>query len=216
MLSEDEVTARAAYDLMAGRYAEAFPDLAAEAPADRELLDELAAAVRPTGPLLDAGCGTGRVAAYLRRRGVAVVGLDLSAGMLAEARRRDPGQPVVRSRLRQLPVRDGAAGGVLAWYSVIHTAPGDLPAVVAELARVLAPGAPALVGFQCGEGERVERTEAFGQPVRRTNYRHRVELVAGLLEGHGVALTRSVVREPWAEHETAPQAFLLGVRGHLT
>jgi len=152
------------------------------------------------------------VAEHLRCRGVDVIGVDLSVGMLAEARRLHPEVPVVLGALGRLPVADAAAAGVLAWYSVIHTAPADLPRVVAELVRVVALGAPVLVAFQCGDGERVDRTEAFGRQVRRTNYRHRVDLVAALLERHGVAVTRSVVREPWAEHETTPQGFVTGVR----
>src|SRR5271163_1689841 len=42
--------------------------------------------------VLDAGCGTGRVAGELARRGVEVVGVDVSASMIAEARRRAPDQ----------------------------------------------------------------------------------------------------------------------------
>ncbi|HEV2009781.1 MAG TPA: class I SAM-dependent methyltransferase, partial [Candidatus Limnocylindria bacterium] len=42
------------------------------------------------GSVLDAGCGTGRVARELARRGVDIVGLDLDESMLATARRRSP------------------------------------------------------------------------------------------------------------------------------
>ena len=42
------------------------------------------------GSVLDAGCGTGRVAVELDRRGVDVVGVDMDDGMLAEARRKAP------------------------------------------------------------------------------------------------------------------------------
>ncbi len=42
------------------------------------------------GPVLDAGCGTGRVAIELDRRGFDVVGVDLDEDMLAVARRQAP------------------------------------------------------------------------------------------------------------------------------
>src|SRR5258708_33115830 len=45
---------------------------------------------RPDGRVLDAGCGTGRVAVELARRSVAVTGADLDPAMLAEARRKAP------------------------------------------------------------------------------------------------------------------------------
>ncbi|MEW6251900.1 MAG: class I SAM-dependent methyltransferase [Planctomycetota bacterium] len=44
--------------------------------------------LRPGGAILDVGCGTGRHAVALAQRGYAVTGLDLSTGMLAQARRR--------------------------------------------------------------------------------------------------------------------------------
>ena len=211
MLGEDETRARALYDLVAADYARAVPDLGAETAQDRALIDELA---RRTGPgvLLDVGCGTGRVAAHLAGLGVAVVGADLSGGMLAIARRLHPRLPLVQGSLARLPFADGGASGLLSWYSVIHTAPDDLPPVVAELARVVAVGAPLLVAFQCGRGERVDRANAFGHQVERTNYRHGVDHVAALLGENGVCVVDTVVRPPAAEHEPTDQAFLLGVR----
>lgn len=50
--------------------------------------------------VLDAGCGPGRDVAWFRGRGHRAVGADLSAGMLAEARRRVPDAPFVRMDLR--------------------------------------------------------------------------------------------------------------------
>jgi SAM-dependent methyltransferase len=53
------------------------------------------------GPVLELGCGTGRVAIPLAEAGFEVVGLDRSAGMLARARARADGlDPEVAARLR--------------------------------------------------------------------------------------------------------------------
>ncbi|HEY4947146.1 MAG TPA: class I SAM-dependent methyltransferase, partial [Acidimicrobiales bacterium] len=41
--------------------------------------------------VLDAGCGTGRVARELARRGIEVVGVDIDPSMIATARRSAPG-----------------------------------------------------------------------------------------------------------------------------
>jgi len=49
--------------------------------------------------VLDAGCGTGRVARELARRGVEVVGVDLDQDMLATARRRSPELELVQADL---------------------------------------------------------------------------------------------------------------------
>ncbi|MCZ9337553.1 class I SAM-dependent methyltransferase, partial [Streptomyces sp. TRM76130] len=63
-----------------------------------------------------------------------------------------------------LPLGDGTLAGAVSWYSTIHTPVDRLPALFAELRRVLAPGAPLLVAFQAGdEPLRVDRP--FGHPV---------------------------------------------------
>jgi 2-polyprenyl-6-hydroxyphenyl methylase / 3-demethylubiquinone-9 3-methyltransferase len=92
--------------------------------------------------VLDAGCGGGLVARELATAGATVVGLDRSLGSLGVARRaaaRTPGlfRPT-QGRLERLPFADGAFDAVVA-ADVLEHVP-DLPAAVAELARVLAPG----------------------------------------------------------------------------
>lgn len=210
-LGRDELAAQRLYDVVAADYARLLPDVETETDDERELFAELVRRALPRGPVLDAGCGTGRVAAHLAALGADVLGVDLSVVMLAESCRQHPTVPVVCGSVNRLPVRDGAVSAALSWYSVIHTAPEDLPCVVAELARVLAPGAPLLLAFQSGRGERVDSTTAYGHDVRRTSYRHDVDHVTHLLSREGVALVRSVVRPPGAAHETTWQAALLGL-----
>jgi len=106
--------------------------------------------------VLDAGCGGGLVARELAAAGATVVGLDRSLGSLGVARRaigrRGPGNPEgvprpmgpmgafrpTQGRLERLPFADGVFDVVVA-ADVLEHVP-DLPAAVAELARVLAPG----------------------------------------------------------------------------
>ena len=71
------------------RYQQRFDDLAASG-VDVHGEAAFVAAAAPSS-VLDAGCGTGRVASELARRGIAVVGVDLDPSMIATARRRAPG-----------------------------------------------------------------------------------------------------------------------------
>jgi 2-polyprenyl-6-hydroxyphenyl methylase/3-demethylubiquinone-9 3-methyltransferase len=91
--------------------------------------------------VLDAGCGGGLVARELAAAGATVVGLDRSLGSLGVARRavarRGSFRPT-QGRLERLPFADGVFDVVVA-ADVLEHVP-DLPAAVAELARVLAPG----------------------------------------------------------------------------
>jgi len=87
----------------------------------------------PAGRVLDLGCGTGLLAAWLDR---AVVGLDLSAEMLRLARPR--GVAGVQGDQDALPFGSGVFAAVVSFTSFVDRASAD-PAV-AEVARVLAPG----------------------------------------------------------------------------
>ena len=88
-----------------------------------------------TGPCLEIGCGTGIYSAQIRTLGRTSLGVDLSAGMLAYARRR---LPVARADATRLPVRDASVDAAVA--VMVHTDMPDYPAVVREAARVLRPG----------------------------------------------------------------------------
>jgi SAM-dependent methyltransferase len=125
--------------------------------------------------VLDAGCGTGRVAIELVRRGVATVGVDLDRRMLDTARRKAPTVEWVHADLAALDLRDEhgatrrfdlivAAGNVM-----IFLRPGSEPDVVARLARHLEPGGRLVAGFQLDRTLTLERydaaTTAAGLPL---------------------------------------------------
>ena len=104
-----------------------------------------------SGPVVDAGCGPGHWTDFLHQRGVEITGVDLVPEFIENARIRFPDVPYQVSSLRALDLADGSLHGVLAWYSLIHLAPTELPQVLSELARVLRPQGHLLVGFFEGE-----------------------------------------------------------------
>jgi ubiquinone/menaquinone biosynthesis C-methylase UbiE len=93
-------------------------------------------------PLLEIGVGTGVVALGLRRRGHRAFGIDMSAGMLSQARRRLDGG-LVRGDACRLPVRDGSVVGAVSVWMVQAVA--DPPTLFREVYRVLRPGGRFLV-----------------------------------------------------------------------
>lgn len=117
--------------------------------------------------VLDAGCGTGRVAIELERRGAAVVGVDLDRSMLEVAVEKAPGIEWFRADLStlELPEVDGetrrfqlvvAAGNVM-----IFLQPGTEAATVGRLAAYLEPGGLLVSGFQLTAGRySIERYDA--------------------------------------------------------
>lgn len=132
------------------RYARRFADLAAagtDVHGEARFVDAL---LGRGSRVLDAGCGTGRVAVELARRGHDVVGVDLDESMLAEARRAAPDVPWLLADLADLtPDRIGgpvdavvAAGNV-----VVYLTPGTEPLVLERCAAVLRPHGLLVAGF---------------------------------------------------------------------
>ncbi|WP_084590043.1 class I SAM-dependent methyltransferase [Lentzea albidocapillata] len=103
------------------------------------------------GPVADLGCGPGHLTAHLHSLGLDAFGLDLSPAMIALAREAHPELRFDQGSMTALDLADGVLGGILAFYSVIHMPPDELPAVFAEFFRVLAPGGHLLLGFYAGD-----------------------------------------------------------------
>src|SRR5512144_1495191 len=111
------------------------------------------------GPVLELGCGTGRVSLPLARAGIDLVGIDRSEPMLQRAIRRartlrraaaripNPKSPIpprfVRGDIRALPFRPRAFAMILAPYGILQSLirPRDLTAALESVARVLPHGA---------------------------------------------------------------------------
>jgi SAM-dependent methyltransferase len=103
---------------------------------------------RERGPVLELGCGTGRLLLPLSRSDRFVVGIDRSAPMLARTaarltRGKRPDRPgVVRGDIRRLPFAAASFGTVIAPYGMLQslTSNAALRQALAEAARVLQPG----------------------------------------------------------------------------
>lgn len=102
--------------------------------------------------VLDAGCGTGRVAIELARRGVDVVGVDLDASMLDTARANAPDIEWHHHDLASLDLGRRFEVVLLAGNVPLFTAPGTQAALVAGCARHVEEHGSLIAGFQLGRG----------------------------------------------------------------
>jgi SAM-dependent methyltransferase len=104
------------------------------------------------GAVLDAGCGTGRVAIELDRRGHRVVGVDLDPAMLAVARQKAPDLCWVEGDLADpdLHLEGPFEVVVLAGNVLLFVAPGTEEAVVEQMAAQVAPGGRLIAGYSLG------------------------------------------------------------------
>ena len=146
---------REVYGVLAGTYAERIATELDDLPFERWLLDRVAVEVAG-GPVVDAGCGPGHVAAYLAAAGADASGIDLTPAMVDQARARFPGVRYDVGDLTRL-MRPATAIGwaaVLGWYSLIHLAGSEFPTAVAALARPLVPGGLLVLAGHAGRDVR--------------------------------------------------------------
>lgn len=183
----------------------------------------------PAGPVLEIGCGEGRVTRDLRERGYETTGLDVSPKLVAAARERDPAGAYVVGAAEALPFPDASFPLVVAYNSLMDV--DDLPAAVAEAARVLAPGGRlcACVTHPVADGRRMGsylREASFEQADERDGLtmtwigRHRpLEAYSRALEAAGLAV--EALREPppaadapehYAQWRDTPMFLLLRAR----
>jgi SAM-dependent methyltransferase len=129
----------------------------------------------PSGPpsgvagprsVLDAGCGTGRVAVELARRGLDVTGVDVDPSMLDVARSKAPGVPWILADLAEVDVGRTFDVVLLAGNVMIFLAPGTEAPVVANLARHLEPAGALVAGFSLEPGRlALADYDAFAEAV---------------------------------------------------
>jgi SAM-dependent methyltransferase len=150
----------------------------------------------PEGAVLEAGCGPGQYVLLLRERGRRAVGADWSFEALRAAAAR--GAPLAAMDLRRLAARDGAFAAYVSLGVVEHD-PAGPAAILAEAARVLAPGGVLLLSVPYWNGARW----LLGPWVRRRQRRLRE---AGA-EFYQFAFTRAELRAVLVAAGFAPRAF---------
>ncbi len=103
----------------------------------RRWIDDLG--LRAGDRVLEVGCATGALTAYMEDSGWSVTGLDRSSSMIKRAKKTYPHLDLHVGDATELPFDDGAFDAVIA-ASVVNVVPDAKP-VMSEIRRVCAPGA---------------------------------------------------------------------------
>jgi ubiquinone/menaquinone biosynthesis C-methylase UbiE len=200
------------YDGIADEYARHLYSELDNKPLDRELLTRFAARVKGKGAICDMGCGPGHVARFLhdhdrvanRNDNCDVFGLDLSSGMLEEARRLNPEISFRQGNMLALDLPDASLAGIAAFYAIVNLPREALPQVFREMARVLQPDGLLLLAFHMGD-ETLLPEALWGRAVSMNFYFFPPQAIQNDLEAAGLTVEEVIERGPNApevEHQS--------------
>jgi SAM-dependent methyltransferase len=191
---------RESYDRLAEEYARRISDELQHKPLDRQLLDRFVMETKGRGEVCDMGCGPGHIARYLRDAGASVFGLDLSTGMVKQARKLNPDIPFRVGNMMSLDMADGALAGVAAFYAIVNIPRQSLPVVFREFHRVLRSDGLLLLGFHAGD-EAIREEELWGQKISMDFLFFQPSEIKLGLEAAGFTVEEIIEREPYSDVE---------------
>lgn len=198
--SGSDTRIRDGYAARAGEYTELFGDIGQMDDVDRERIGRWADGV--DGRILDAGCGPGHWTAFLADRGADAEGIDLVPEFVAGASARFRQVPYRVASLTDAAIPAASLGGVLAWYSLIHATPDELPLLLTAARRSTRAGGRLLIGFFDGPDG-----EPFPHAVTTAHY-WSVDGMSTLLERAGFSVIDSDAR---AQDGRRPHASISAV-----
>ena len=136
-----------------------------------EETDAFLARLPEAGSVLDVGCGSGVKAKYMMERGFKVVGIDISEGLLAIARREFPNGDFRNLSMHDLDSVVESFDGVFAQASLLHIPKKDAADVVRKMAARAKPGGHVYISVkQAREGtpeEEIKAEDDYGYVYER-------------------------------------------------
>ena len=199
------------YDVIASAYADHLYHELDGKPLDRHLLNRFAEEVSGRRMVADIGCGPGHIARYLSDRGVSMTGIDVSPEMVRIASERCPDIQFRVGNMTALDVPDASLAGIVAFYSIIHLEPADLPLAFREFKRTLADDGLLLVAFHIGD--HTHHADELWEHAVSLDFRFlNPAAVKSAMQAAGFVVTEAVEREPYAGAEHASRRCYLLAR----
>ncbi len=210
MATNDEIAA--AYDDLNTRFQLPFLDDLSGKELDRELIERFSVLLSGE-KVCDLGTGTGKIARLLHEKGHEVIGLDISPVAIETASSLTPEVDFRVGDLAETGLEDDQFGGATSFFSIIHAEREELPAIFAEIARIIRPGGHLLMAVYEGEGS-IERNRASGGAVDMATTLLSLGELEVLLDGAGFRTLESHSRGPYRYETDSLRLFILAELDH--
>lgn len=156
---------------------------------ERSYISKMLSLIGSSDPLvLDVGCGDGRHCRIIEEEGGRATGIDLSPGMLEQARLYYSAGDFQLMDMCSLTFADSRFDGIWSSGSIYHVSKARVRDALAEFGRVLKPGGVLSISFKLGSGEGLESNpKSYGGSPRYFAYYSQDEMT-GLLSSAGFAV----------------------------
>jgi len=144
----------------------------------------------PGKKILDIGSGSGRDSKHFKDEGLEVIGIDISDGLLEEAKKRAPGVEFKKMDMLNMDFKENAFDGIWLAATLSDIEKKDAAKFLEDCKKVLKNKGIIYISVKEGEGEKVEKKEYLGNEERFYSYYNKKELV-DLLESVGFKVLKS-------------------------
>ncbi len=191
-MDEERRVVERGYDRIAERYAREVLEGRGPGSYYHRFLDRVLAMIPAGGRVLDLGCGAGLVTAELARR-ARTIGLDVSSGQLALARRNAPDAVFVRADIAEVAFAPASFAVVAAFWSLIHVRRDRHAEVLGRVRTWLRPGGLFVGTLGSGDNPEERNPDFFGAPMYWSHFD--AEVNRRLLDEAGFATVEAEERE---------------------
>jgi ubiquinone/menaquinone biosynthesis C-methylase UbiE len=204
------------YDLTAREYANTFLKELDGKPFDRNILERFSEMLPEGSRVYDFGCGSGQTTKYLSDIGKhKVAGLDFSKNTILLAQKTFPEIEFIVDDMLDSKMPADSAGGILAFYAIVHFTYTQVEQALKEWFRLLKPRGTCLFSFHVGE-EALEVVDFLGVSGAKATW-HFLEpdKVLEIAKNTGFEIVEEVVRYPYigVEHESKRAYIMLRKAG---
>lgn len=204
------------YNLTAKEYAEKFLNELDGKPFDRNILDRFGDMLPAGSRIYDLGCGSGQTTKYLADKGKhKLIGLDFSENAILLARQTFPEIEFHVDDMLASKMESNSAGGIAAFYSIVHFTYTEVEQAFKEWLRLLKPNSFCLFSFHVGE-ESIEVVDFLGVSGAKATWHFLdTDKILDIAERVGFKRVEAVVRYPYigVEHESKRAYIILKKEG---